>query len=291
MLDVFIDALLDSLKVLAVAFVIYFILSFIETNVSKVLEKNKKVSPLIGSALGLIPQCGMSVVSSDLYLKHHITMGTLVAVFIACSDEALPIMLSNPNKIIMVLPLILIKFVLGFVTGFIVDLFATKKDDETEKHLETCEGETDIHVGCCNHEIDDQKESKWHKHLVHPLIHSLKIFAYVFVINMIFGMLIYYVGKDNIASFINQNKYWSPLFTCLVGLIPNCASSVIITNMYLLDEISFGATLSGLIVNAGLGIMVLLKNKNAIKDTLIIIGILLFVGLLAGYGFCLIFGF
>lgn len=126
---------------------------------------------------------------------------------------------------------------------------------------------------------------------MHPLIHSLKIFAYVFVINMIFGMLIYYVGEDNIASFINQNKYWSPLFTCLVGLIPNCASSVIITNMYLLDEISFGATLSGLIVNAGLGIMVLLKNKNAIKDTLIIIGILLFVGLLAGYGFCLIFGF
>ena len=133
MLDVFIDALLDSLKVLAVAFVIYFLLSFIETNVSKVLEKNKKVSPLIGSALGLIPQCGMSVVSSDLYLKHHITMGTLVAVFIACSDEALPIMLSNPNKIIMVLPLILIKFVLGFVTGFIVDLFATKKDDETKR--------------------------------------------------------------------------------------------------------------------------------------------------------------
>ena len=139
MLEVFLDALIDSLKVLAVIFVFNFIFTFFEKRIAKKINNKSKLNPLLGALFGLVPECGFSVVASDLYLKNHITMGTLVAVFIACSDEALPIFLSNPSKIIMILPLLAIKFVVGFIIGFLVDVFLTKDKKAIEDHHEHCE--------------------------------------------------------------------------------------------------------------------------------------------------------
>lgn len=284
MLDVFIDSLLDSLIVLGIIFIFYFLLSFFESKLANSLQKNKKISPLLGSVFGIIPQCGFSVVASDLYLKKHITMGTLIAVFISCSDEALPIILSKPDKYLSLIPLILIKVILGFSVGYIVDLIFSSNKKSVEEHYHHCDHHEEVHIGCCHHEIDNKEESKLHQHLIHPLVHSLKIFVYVFIITFAFGTLIYYIGESNITSFLSKSKYFTPLFTTIIGLIPNCASSVIITNLFILDSISFGACLSGLIVNAGLGMFMLLKNKSNLKNALIILAVLVATALISGYG-------
>ena len=295
MKDVLLDALVDSLKVFAVVFIIYIILSFIEEKIanSKKFSKENKLSPLIGASAGLVPQCGLSVVSADMYVKGHITMGTLVAVFIACSDEAIPIMLSDAHKIKWVLPILLIKLVAGFLVGYLVHLFHHKETKEVIEHVEHCHDHSheEVHVGCCHHDIEHDHNGALHEHLVHPFIHSLKLFIYVFIINIIFGIIVWKVGEDSIASFISQNKYVTPFLSTIVGIIPNCASSVIITELYISSGLSLGACIAGLIMNAGLGMVVLIKNKKMFKKTLIIMAIMISTSLVFGYALCLIFGF
>lgn len=285
------DALIDSLKVLVIALVLYIIFSFIEEKIAKVFSKKNKLSPLIGSAIGLIPQCGLGVVACDMYHKHHITMGTIIALFVACSDEALPILLSSKENWKVVLPLIIFKFCLGFIIGFIVDLFNSKEHHLVDSHLDHCDHEEVVHTGCCNHPIEDCGESKIHHHLVHPLVHSLKIFLYVFVVNVIFSVLISILGEEAIVSFLQQNKYFGPLFATIIGIIPNCSSSVIITEVYLLNGISFGACLAGLIMNAGIGFAVLFKNKKETKNNFLIFLIMFISSLIVGYSTCFIIGF
>lgn len=288
---VFIHALIDSLKILAFIFAFNVILSFFEAKLTKKLSKQNKTSPLTGSFFGLIPQCGVSVVAADLYIKTHITLGTIIAIFIACSDEAIPIILSEPSKALSVLPLLLLKVTIGFVVGFLVDLIYSKTKEHVHEHKEHCNHQEEIKVGCCNHEINSDEETKIHRHLVHPIIHSLKLFLYVFVINFIFGTIIYLIGEETFVNILNNNKFFTPLYATMIGLIPNCASSVIITDLYVMGNLSFGATLAGLISNSGLGLLVLLKNKKMIKKTIVIISILVLTSLVSGYVINLIFGF
>ena len=127
--------------------------------------------------------------------------------------------------------------------------------------------------------------------MLHPLIHSLKIFVYVLIINILFGTIIYIIGEDTLVKFLQTNKYIAPLLTTLIGVIPNCAASVIITEVYLLNGISFGACLSGLVMNAGLGLVFLFKKKEAIKENFIILGVMIATSLILGYATCLIMGF
>ena len=289
--SVVIDSMIDSLKVLAVVFIVNILLSFFENKLSHVFSHHEKASPLIGASMGLIPQCGISVVSADLYIKNHISLGTIIAIFISCSDEALPILLSSSDKAIMVIPLILIKFVLGFTVGYIVDLIYRNNKKIVDDHMKDCHHEEEIHVGCCGHNIDNMNEPMIKKHFIHPLIHSIKIFVYVFIINVIFGLIIYFVGIDTFKEFLLQNKYFTPLFATLIGLIPNCASSVLVTELYLIDGVSFATLVAGLITNAGLGIVILLKNKNMVKKTFIIMGIMVLIALISSYTIGLIFGF
>ena len=296
MLDVLLDSLLDSLKVLAIAFVIYFIISFVEDKISKILGVKNRFSPLIGSSLGLIPQCGISVMGANLYLAHHISMGTLIALFISCSDEALPILLStaNVNDLLSVLLIVGIKFVLGFAVGFLVDAIMYHKkevehhlDEECSHHFEEMEIE-----GCCHHHLGAHNEdSKWQKHLIHPLIHSIKIFIYCLIINFLFGLMIYLIGEEKIGNFLSHFKYFSPVFASLIGMIPNCASSVLITETYLAHGIGLGAVIAGLSINAGLGLVFLFRKKETLKQTFIILGILLSVSIISGYVISLILGF
>ena len=295
-LHVVIHSLEESLKVFVVALVLYFIISFVEERIAKGLGKKNRFSPLIASALGLVPQCGFSVVASDLYVKRHITMGTLIALFLACSDEALPILLSQANKenILNIILIVFLKFVIGFVTGFVVDLLSTKHKHEVHEHLEHCHKsfEEEVHIGCCSHPIEGGDEhSKVYKHILHPLVHSLKIFAYVLGITLLFNTLIHYLGEENINEFLQTNKYLAPLISSLIGVIPNCAASVAITNVYLLGGLSFGACISGLCMNAGLGLVFLFKRKTNIKNSFTILGIMFGVSLFVGYLICFISGF
>lgn len=295
-LHIVFHSLEESLKVFVVALILYFIISFVEERIAKGLGKKNRFSPVIASALGLVPQCGFSVVASDLYVKRHITMGTLIALFLACSDEALPILLSQANKdnILSILIILVLKFIIGFVTGYIVDLFLIKHKHEVHEHLEHCHEsfEEEVHIGCCSHPIEGGDEhSKVYKHLIHPLLHSLKIFAYVLGITLIFNTAIHFIGEDKLTNFLLANKYLAPLFSTLIGMIPNCAASVAVTNVYLLGGLSFGACISGLCMNAGLGLVFLFKRKTNLKESFTILGIMFGVSLFVGYLICLITGF
>lgn len=295
-LHIVLHSLEESLKVFVVALILYFIISFVEERIARGLGKKNRFSPLIASALGLVPQCGFSVVASDLYVKRHITMGTLIALFLACSDEALPILLSQATKenVLSIILIVVLKFVIGFVTGFVVDLLLTKHKHEVHEHLEHCHKsfEEEVHIGCCSHPIEGGDEnSKVYKHILHPLVHSLKIFAYVLGITLLFNTLIHYLGEENINEFLQTNKYLAPLISSLIGVIPNCAASVAITNVYLLGGLSFGACISGLCMNAGLGLVFLFKRKTNIKNSFTILGIMFGVSLFVGYLICFISGF
>jgi len=285
MFDVLVDALVDSLKIFIVVLVVNMLIALFESKISNTLERSKKWSPLVGSTLALIPQCGISVVSTDLYNKKHITPGTLIAIYIATSDEAIPILLSNiNNNYLSIILLIILKSVIGVTVGYISDLILFKNKHEVEEHVhhhEECHHEEVIHKGCCNHEIED--ENLVHRYLVHPLVHSLKILAYCLIINIIFGYLIYFIGENKFEEFIGNSIYLQPIFATLVGLIPNCASSIFLSNLYLVNGLSFAALLGGLIMNAGLGIMVLFKNKNNRKNNLYILLILFITAIISSY--------
>ena len=170
---------------------------------------------------------------------------------------------------------------IGFAIGYVIDLIYRKQEiKKPENELSD--------VICHEHH---HEHTKLHKHLIHPLIHSLEIFAYVFVINVALGLIIASVGENNFINFLTSNKYLTPIYASLIGLIPNCASSVLLSELYLTGGLSFGALLAGLLVNSGLGMMVLLKNKSTLKITWLVIAISLVTAISFGYLFCGIIGF
>ena len=284
--EILLDTLKDSALVLAFVFVFHIILALFENKMSKILTNKRVLGPIFGSIFGLIPQCGTSVLAADLYIKKYITLGTIIAVFLSCSDEALLVLITNAvtspsEKSIMILPLIASKLVIGILIGMLIDLLYKKQDiKQVEEELEdvTCE---DHH----HHNV------KLHKYLIHPLVHSLEIFAYVFVINVVLGLIIASVGEANFANFIASNKYASPLYASLIGLIPNCASSVLLCELYTGNSLAFGSLLAGLLVNAGLGVTVLLKSKSTWKKAGLILLITFVTALAMGYIFSGIMGF
>lgn len=281
-LDILQDSIKDSLLVFVFVFIFHFILSFIETAVANFLVRKKRTAPLFGAMFGLIPQCGTSVVAADLYTRKYITIGTLVAVFLACSDEALLMLLTAWNeKTLAILPLVGLKLLVGASVGLLVDFFIRKQSIKQADHVE----EKPV---CIEHH---HEKTPVHEHFVHPLFHALKILIYVFVINLGLGVLIGFVGQENFNAFMLSNKYLAPLFTSIIGLIPNCASSVFITELYLANSLSFGALFAGLLVNTGLGAMVLIKEYKNVKQIFYIIGFCFVLAVALGYVTCLVVGF
>lgn len=302
-MEKFLHVLLHSLKhtaiLLPILFVVYFLIEFLEyKNVFK-FEKSKllkgKVSPALGSLFGSVPQCGFSVISAELYSERKISIGALIAVFIATSDEALPLMISNYKAIPALLCLLLTKIVFAILVGYLTmflykNIFKNKasithkKDDHHDDHDDNDDNDDNNHKeehlhACCHHDLKDTKFD-WK----HPLIHCLKISLYIFIINLVFETIISFVGEDKLVAFLNSSEIFQPLFAILIGLIPNCVSSVVITELYLMGGLSFGSIVAGLSVNAGLGLVVLLKENKNKKENLFIILSLLISSLIIGYG-------
>lgn len=280
--EIIFDALKDSLLIFAFVFIAHIILSDFEHRLSNFLVRRKTSGPLFGALFGLVPQCGTSVIGADLYIKRYISLGVLVSIFLSCSDEAfIALLTSGSDRTIMILPLIGVKFGVGFLTGFIIDLIYRRQQvNNVNKEIE--------HHTC---HVHDTENSELHQHLIHPLLHSLEIFIYVFIINLVLGFIIGFVGEDNFAAFLDVNKYMSPLFSCIIGLIPNCASSLLLTELFVGGNLSFGALCGGLLVNSGLGMLVLIKKRHSAKSVLLVLGICLFVALLTSYIICFISGF
>ncbi len=312
---------IDTAKLVPFLVLVYFLIELLEyKNIFK-FEKSKllngRASPAVGALFGSVPQCGFSVISSELFAKQKISVAALISVFIATSDEAIPLMLANYKTIPALLILIATKIILAIIIGYLAmalhkALFKKANNDlntqiqslETNDNLTIADTETDhdehdhnehyhhedddheaepqheethIHA-CCHHDLNDNKFD-----FKHPLIHSLKITLYIFIINFILGGLIEVVGEAKLISFLSSSYALQPILALIIGLIPNCASSVIITELYLMGGLSFGAIVTGLSVNAGLGLLVLLKENKNKKENLFVILMLIIPSLIFGY--------
>jgi hypothetical protein len=292
MWQIILDAFLDTLKIFPFLLIIYILIELLENKTS--FTRNHailqgRLAPLLGTATGLIPQCGFSVMAAKLYDKGLIQTGTLLAVFIATSDEALIILLSsgavNPQATASLMPLVLIKMLTGLAVGYLFNfLFSGEK-------LATIPEQEEVHGYSCGREHEGR--GKVDLYLIEPLLHSLKISLYLFIVNLVFGFLIDAVGEETIASYFIGGVWFQPFITALIGLIPNCASSVLITQAYINDGILFGSCVAGLCSNAGLGFVVLLKNTKKLKRNILLIIALYLISVLVGVltnGAMLLFG-
>ena len=272
MLDCIMDGLLDTVKLLPYLFLTFIILEFLEHklkgNNEKLLKKNKKFGPAVGGILGALPQCGFSSMASNLFSGRVITMGTLIAVFLSTSDEMLPIMLGEKVDIMLMLRIIGFKVLIGITVGYLVDLLYRKKID---KHMHIHEICDDEHCDCEHHGI-----------LLSSLIHTLKIGIFVLIANLAINLVIYYIGEDNLKNILLNKNIFTYFISSGVGLIPNCASSVILTELYLSDLLTIGNLIAGLLTGSGLGILLLFKTNKNIKENLLVMSIIYFVGVLVG---------
>ena len=307
-MDFLLEALIDSAKMIPFLLIAYIAIEVIEYFSARKLHQSKlltgKFSNLFAAGFGLIPLCSFSVVATDLFSSKKIRIGTLLAVYIATSDEAVPLLLVNPDKISSLLPLLLIKFLIALIVGYSVDLIF-KKINERHLSLATAQSTTNkqpvdnhdydkhdeheevtefAHTGCCGHEIEtNSKSDKFKKFFVHPLVHTLKIFAFILLANAALGGIIELVGEDSLRLFLQSSKGFAPLLSSIIGLIPNCASSVVITKLYTTGGIGFGACIAGLIVNAGISFVILFKQNKNIKQNFAILGAMLAIGITTGY--------
>lgn len=277
---VFVHALLDSLKILPWVFAVYVFIEFIERRVS-VFKNGKflsgKKGPLIGSLAGAIPQCGVSVMSSKLYEKNLISTGTLMAVFIATSDEAFVLLLSS-GKFLSLLVLLISKIAFALIVGYSINILFKRKEKTNNGEAVFDHEEICAH---CHHD-DEEDHGKLHSFVLVPLWHTITTFLFVFVVNFLFGLLVHWVGEEKIMQFMRNSAFYQPFIVALVGLIPNCASSVLTTQLYLNGGITFGSLFAGLSVNAGIGIAILLKDTKNIKRNVIIVVALYVIGSLGG---------
>lgn len=358
--DVFLDALLDTLKILPFLLVMNLLIELIEHG-SKGFKAHKILkggaAPLIGTAVGVVPQCGFSVVATELYAKRRIALGTLLAVYLATSDEALPIMLSSYAGVTKLLPVLIIKVCFALIVGyaaFAVEKLAEKHNarkpavaqpsvsadgaqstgehkhaHDESAHVELAPADGHVHDGdtvnahegehshdhehehehehgeviddcvhirgCHHHSIegDDaplsenatkrQKAARvFREYFEHPLIHTATVILFIFAVNVVFGVLVYYVGETRIADFIKSTGYFQPLVAALVGLIPNCAASVVITELYVVGGLNLGGAVAGLCMGAGIGYAVLVKQNRPVKNTVAVIVIMYVLSALLG---------
>ena len=277
---------LDTYMMIPFLLVIYILIELLEAkwgkNLWQFMSKAKWLSIVIGAILACIPQCGFSVIATALFLKRIITPGTLISVYIATSDEAIPVMLVNPGSQTAIIQVILVKLLIAIVTGFLVDFILSllKKKEETVIPMEEV-GDIEHEKGCCGHEHTSEKVGI--KEIVfHPLIHTLKIYLYIFALTFVIGFIVEMVGEDVISGFIQNAGILSSIVIALIGIIPNCAVSVIITQLYIDGIINFGLLIIGLSAGAGLGIPLLFKEKKNIKTGFAMIFILFLVSILWG---------
>lgn len=266
MIDIISDTLLDTLKLIPFLFIAFLIIELIEHKLksSKHLKEAGKLGPLVGSLLGAIPQCGFASLATNLYVTRIISLGTLIAIYLATSDEMLPIMLSEQVSLSLIIASIIIKVVIGIICGFIVDLIIRKQDKE------------DYHI-CADEHCDCE-----HNLLLSVLKHTLNISFFILVVNFLLNSIFYYGGEEFLSKILLKNNILETFITSIIGLIPNCSSSVILTELYINKAISYGGMMSGLLTNCGVGILILFKSNKNLKENLKIVTILYLIGSIAG---------
>ena len=275
------ESIAESINLIPFLFIIFVFIEIFENYFSEKIENlslsSRLWGPLIGSCLASIPQCGFSIIATILYIKKFISLGTLLAVYIATSDEAIPILLAEPDNISTIIPVICTKIVLGLIVGYTIDLIFKPQIQTTKNEVEEIE-EIEMHEeGCCHSEI----HSTVTKLFIHPLKHTFNIFLFILVINCLLSTALTYAG-NTVNLIFDTNPFVQVFLASIIGLIPNCATSVLIVMLYLKNVIGFGSLIAGLSTNAGLGLLVLFKHNDNIKDSLKVVGILFVVALVSG---------
>lgn len=273
-LDVILDTLLDTAKMLPFLFCVYLLIEYLEHKASdrlpRALRKMGPFGPIGGALLGSLPQCGFSVAASNLYSGRLISLGTLIAVFVATSDEAIPILLSHPEGAKKLVPLIGVKIAVAIAAGIAVDLIIRltkgRRNEEAEPYHDLCED-----CGCEEHGV-----------FYSALKHTVKITVFVFAVSLILGLGIELIGENALNRLLMTDSPLQPLLTALIGLIPNCAASVILTDLYAAGSLSFGSVIAGLSTGAGMGLMVLFKTNKNLRENITVAGVLYLIGATAG---------
>lgn len=268
MFDVFFDALVDALKLIPFLFLAFLLIEYFEhklSNKSLNAIKNTKKGPLFGSLLGLLPQCGFSVIATNLYVTRVITLGTLISIYLSTSDEMLPILIAKNVSFSIIGKILFFKFIVGLISGIVIDLFFCRDKNKSDYHIcsdDHCDCEHNIFKSAC--------------------IHTLKTFIFILVINIVLNLLFEVCGYDMISKIFMKNSFLSVFISSFIGLIPNCAASIIICELFLNDIIGFGALISGLLAGSGVAIILLFKSNNNIKDSFKILGLLYFISSFVG---------
>lgn len=271
-IEIFQHTLHDTVAMLPLLFITYLILETIERKEAFAIQKQllslKRYGPFCGALLGLIPQCGFSVIAAGLYVEHTISLGTLLAVFISTSDEAVPVLLAYPDQASMLLSILLTKLLLALIVGYSVDIFI--------KNHGNLFSQTDFRLMPCKHHTQNRSI------LLDALTRTIKIFAFVFLISFLLTYVIHWIGEDQFASILLEKSIWQPFLATLIGFIPNCAASVMLAQLFVSGVLSYGSLIAGLSVNAGLGIMVLLKARQDKKELAVLFSILFLSAWISG---------
>ena len=269
MKDIIMDTLIDGLKIIPFLFIAFLIIELIEHKLSnknkELISKTGRFGPLFGSVLGIFPQCGFSVLTTNLYVTRIVSLGTLISVYLSTSDEMLPILLSQNVSILLIFKILLIKVFIGMTSGFIIDFILRKKDSGT------------IDYKICHEENCHCKD-----HLLLSVIkHTLHITLFLIVTTFFLNLLVEYTGILDTNNIIANNPF-SILVTSLIGLIPNCGASVMITTLYVKEVISFAALISGLLTGSGVALLVLFKSNKKLSENILILSLIYSIGVITG---------
>lgn len=296
--NIFLEALIDSAKMIPFLLVIYAGIEIVEykyaNKIREAVQKAGAAGPAIGAVTGSFPQCGISVVASALYTQRLATIGTLLAVYLATSDEAIPVILSQPEKAQIIVPLIITKIIIAIIAGYTVDFFYRKPNKDTLTHIKAyAEGSDSEHhnhemivdeKACCGHSTSpDSTEFNSKEIILHPIIHTTKVFVFILGVTFAINFAIAQMGEKAFENLFIGYGVFQPFLMALFGLIPNCAASVAITMLYLKGAVTYGSMIAGLCASGGLGLLVLFKEEKDKKEVLRILFLLFGISVLAGY--------
>lgn len=273
-------SIVDSLKLVPFLFLTYLAMEYLEhkagDKVVKLVHKAGKMGPLVGGIAGAAPQCGFSAAASNLYAGRIISLGTLIAIYLSTSDEMLPILISEKQPVDMIVKLLLTKVIIGVIAGFVIDFIFSKKEHD---HEHSHDHDEHAHI----HEMCEHDHCQCEKGIFRSAVsHTLQITFFILLITFALNLVLHLVGEDVLAQLVLNCPVLGPVLAGIVGLIPNCASSVAITQLYLGGALSAGAMMSGLLVGSGVGLLVLFRVNHNKKENFSIIGLLYMIGVLSG---------
>jgi len=264
---------------------IYIALEFLENRsesfIGEKISHKMGAAPFLGALLGCVPQCGFSVIAATLYTRRCISLGTLLAVFISTSDEAIPVILAHHDKASLVLWLLLVKVCLATVAGYAIDLIF-KKDLPRKPHSPHAPVVPEGGHRHCDCHAHSREVPRWKAFFLFPLKHTLRVLFFIFMVSLAIGLLVARAGNAGLERLLFAGSFVQPMIATLVGLIPNCAVSVAVTEVYLKGGITFGSAIAGLSASGGLGLLVILKENKDRKENALIVSLLVFVSLTSG---------